>query len=91
MLRTIASVDLFPAFELLLLVVATGFSGDGFKFGSFVGELCADIALGVEPKVNGVATRMSPANLPRYPCEQSYRGVPGGATPSLQLGGAKTS
>ena len=72
-------------------VVATGFSGDGFKFGSFLGELCADIALGVAPKVDGVITRMSPANLPRYPCEQSYRGVPGGATPSLQLGGAKTS
>lgn len=37
-------------------VVATGFSGDGFKFGIFIGELSADLALGVESMVPGVAT-----------------------------------
>ena len=67
-------------------VVATGFSGDGFKFGMIIGEVCADLALGVAPMVDGVVERMDPANLPRYPCKQTYRGVPGGARASLQLG-----
>ena len=39
------------------LVVSTGFSGDGFKFGAFIGELCADLALGVAPMVDGVTER----------------------------------
>lgn len=70
--------------------MASGFSGDGFKFGVLVGELCADVALGVAPMVDGMLARMAPANLPRYPppCTQRYRGVPAGeAEVSLQLGG----
>ena len=58
----------------------------GFKFGMIIGEVCADLALGVAPMVDGVVERMDPANLPRYPCKQTYRGVPGGARASLQLG-----
>ena len=40
--------------------------------------------------VDGVVERMDPANLPRYPCKQTYRGVPGGAKASLQLGQRST-
>ena len=70
------------------VVVCTGFSGDGFKFGILIGEFTADVALGVPPMVDGMLSRMAPSNLPRYPCKQSYRGVPGGeAAVSLQLGG----
>ena len=63
-------------------------SGDGFKFGVLIGEFAADVALGVKPMVDGMLPRMDPANVPRYPCKQTYRGVPGGeAEVSLQLGG----
>ena len=47
-------------------VVATGFSGDGFKFGMIIGEVCADLALGVAPMVDGVVERRSTLSRPTH-------------------------
>jgi glycine/D-amino acid oxidase-like deaminating enzyme len=48
------------------VVIGTGFGGEGFKFGIFIGETLANAALGRAPSVAGVQQRFRPSRLPLY-------------------------
>jgi glycine/D-amino acid oxidase-like deaminating enzyme len=48
------------------VVIGTGFGGEGFKFGIFIGETLANVALGRAPSVAEVQQRFRPSRLPLY-------------------------
>eukprot|EP00929_Paragymnodinium_shiwhaense_P106674 TRINITY_DN72270_c0_g1_i1.p1 TRINITY_DN72270_c0_g1~~TRINITY_DN72270_c0_g1_i1.p1 ORF type:complete len:471 (+),score=108.39 TRINITY_DN72270_c0_g1_i1:80-1492(+) len=45
------------------VIVAAAFHGEGFKFGIATGELAADLALGLPPRVPAAAAKFAPARL----------------------------
>lgn len=48
------------------VVIGSGFGGEGFKFGIFIGEMLANMALGNAPSVEGCQERFRPSRLPLY-------------------------